>query len=233
MITTTGILNSLIHLFYPHTCATCSSDALGKDELLCVQCIAELPHTNYENIIGNPVEKIFWGRVNINAAFAWLYFHKGQIVQQIIHQLKYRGNKEIGIYMGKMMGEAINASTRFSEIDYLIPLPLFAKKEFRRGYNQATQICIGMAESTNIPLMEKNVVRRLPTETQTKKHRTERWENVAESFGINNPSFLENKHILLVDDVLTTGATIEACCLAIKDIPGIKISVCTLAAASR
>lgn len=183
--------------------------------------------------MGNPIEKIFWGRVNLVAAFGWLYFHKGQIVQQIIHQLKYRGNKEIGVYMGKMLGDAMHKSERFREIDCLVPLPLFTKKEFRRGYNQAAQICLGIAEATELPISENNVVRRLPTETQTKKHRTERWENVAESFGINNPQLLEGKHILLVDDVLTTGATIEACCNAIKQIPGLKISVCTLAVASR
>lgn len=233
MILAKHIFDSVVHLFYPHTCINCGSDAISKNELLCISCISELPHTQYENIPKNPVEKIFWGRAPIEAAFAQLYFHKGQITQHIIHELKYRGNRAIGIYMGNIMGKTIQGAARFQHIDYLIPLPLFPKKEFKRGYNQASLICKGISEATAIPVMENNVVRQLPTETQTKKHRTERWENVAESFGVKNPDLLENKHILLVDDVLTTGATIEACCSAIQHIPGIKMSIATLAVASR
>ena len=154
-------------------------------------------------------------------------------MQTLIHDFKYRGNKDIGIYLSKMVAEKMLQSNRFKNIDYLIPLPLFAEKEYKRGFNQAKIICDGMAEVMNVPVMDKNVIRIHFTETQTRKHRTERWENVAESFKVLHTGPLINKHVLLVDDVITTGATLEACAQKMIAIDGIKISIATLTTASK
>lgn len=161
------------------------------------------------------------------------YFSKGSIVQNLIHQLKYKGNRKAGIYLGNMMGKSLLGSNRFANIDVMIPLPLFEKKQFKRGYNQAMILCEGISEITNVPVIDKNVVRIVHTETQTKKGRTERWENVEKSFSIKDSSVLEGKSILLVDDVITTGATMEACGTEISKIKNARLSIAALAFATR
>ena len=232
MIILKNLFSSALHLFYPHICTGCGSDLLRKDDFLCIQCIDELPHTEYEKYPNNPTERIFHGRLELMAAHSGFYFSKGELMQQLIHEFKYRGNKEIGIYLSKMMGAKMFESGRFTNIDYLIPLPLFADKEFKRGFNQAEVICNGMSETMNIPVLTKNVIRKHATETQTKKHRAERWENVSASFMVTDANVLKNKHILLVDDVITTGATLEACAQVIKKA-GALISMATLVTASK
>ena len=233
MIPIKNILLDAFHLFYPHTCTGCGSDLINKNNLLCINCIHELPHTNFALYENNPIEKIFTGRIKIKAAHSEFYFSKGQLIQHLIHQLKYNNNREIGYYLGEITGNSLLKSNRFSNIDYLIPLPLYADKEFKRGYNQAEIICRGMQTTTQIPVMVNNVVRQRPTETQTRKHRAERWQNVAGSFTIKNPAALTGKNILLVDDVITTGATLEACGQVILNIPGASISFASLAHASK
>jgi ComF family protein len=211
----------------------CGSDLLPNHELLCLRCINDLPHTEFEKYPNNPIERIFIGRLPIAAATSGFYFSKGELVQNLIHDLKYKGNKDAGIYLSEMMGNSMVSTGRFKNIDYLIPLPLFAEKEYKRGFNQADIVCNGLSNMMNIPVLTKNVVRIRFTETQTKKHRTERWHNVFDSFKVTNESVLENKHILLVDDVITTGATLDACAQVINQIKGIKISIATLATASK
>ena len=228
-----NILSPLVHLFYPHVCTGCGSDLVEEDNLLCLKCINDLPHTNFAMHAGNPVEKIFWGRLPLTAAMSEFYFAKGTLIQTLIHEFKYNGNIDVGMYLGAMMGSSLLGNNRFTKIDALIPLPLFADKEFKRGYNQATILCNGISEVTNIPVQKNNVVRKRFTETQTKKHRTERWENVASSFKVNKPQELKNKHILLVDDVVTTGATLEACGAEILKVEGTMLSIATLAYASK
>ena len=229
----TDILSPLVHLFYPHICTSCGSDVIQDNNLLCLKCINDLPHTNFAMHANNPVEKIFWGRLPVSAAMSEFYFTKGTIIQTLIHELKYKSNKEIGSFLGSLMGKSLINNNRFHKIDVIIPLPLFAEKEFKRGYNQATVLCNGIAEVMNIPVNKNNVTRVKFTETQTKKNRTERWENVASSFKIINAGEIENKHILLVDDVITTGATMEACGAEILKIPNTKLSIATLAFASK
>ena len=228
-----NILTDVMHLFYPHICTGCGSDLINKKSLLCLNCINELPHTNFALHENNPIEKIFTGRIKIKAAHSEFYFSKGHLIQHLIHQLKYKNNKEIGYYLGEIMGNSLLKSNRFSNIDYLIPLPLFADKEFKRGYNQAEIICQGMHLSTQIPVMLNNVVRKRPTETQTRKHRAERWENVDGSFTIKNPASLKGKNVLLVDDVITTGATLEACGQVILQVPETRLNFAALAHASK
>lgn len=229
----TNIISPLAHLFYPHVCTGCGSDLVEEDNLLCLKCINDLPHTNFAMHTGNPVEKIFWGRLPVTAAMSEFYFAKGTLIQTLIHEFKYKGNIDVGMYLGAMMGSSLLGNNRFKQIDVLVPLPLFADKEFKRGYNQAAILCNGISEVTNIPVLKNNVTRQRFTETQTKKHRTERWENVASSFKINNPREIKNKHVLLVDDVVTTGATLEACGAEILKVEGAMLSIATLALASK
>lgn len=229
----TNILSPLVHLFYPHICTGCGSDLVGEHNLLCLKCINDLPHTNFAMHAGNPVEKIFWGRVPLTAAMSEFYFAKGTLIQTLIHEFKYKGNTDVGEYLGRIMGNSLLNNNRFPKFDALIPLPLFADKEFKRGYNQAAIICNGISEATNIPVLRDNVVRNRFTQTQTRKHRAERWENVASSFEIKNPKELKNKHVLLVDDVVTTGATLEACGAEILKVEGTMLSIATLAYASK
>lgn len=220
-------------LFYPHHCAGCGSDLISKDSLLCINCINDLPHTHFARYENNYIENIFRGRMHVKAAHSEFYFSKGQLVQHLIHQLKYNANKEIGYYLGEILGNSLLSGSRFLNIDYLVPLPLFADREFKRGYNQATVICDGIGASTQIPTMPDNIIRQRPTETQTRKHRSARWQNVDGSFAVKNPGKLTGKNILLVDDVITTGASIEACGQTILQVPGTSLSIAALAHATK
>ncbi|MBL7702370.1 MAG: ComF family protein [Ferruginibacter sp.] len=228
-----NIVSSTLHLFYPHVCTGCGSDLLEKGSLLCLECIHNLPHTNFADLPNNPVEKYFWGRIPITAAYSQFYFSKEFLIQHLIHQLKYKGDTNIGFYLGEMMGKTLLESNRFSSIDALVPLPLYADKEHKRGYNQATIICNGISSVMNVPVLNGAVIRRHATETQTRKHRTERWENVKESFKVAKPNELAGKHVLLVDDVVTTGATLEACGNVILNATSAKLSIATLAYAPK
>lgn len=227
------IFNDTVHLFFPHVCIGCGSDLLTRDSHLCARCFVNLPLTGFAKHQNNPIEKNFWGRISLTAAHAHFYFSKGVVIQQMIHQLKYKNNTEIGIYMGELMAKELMESKRFNDIDALIPLPLFPDKERKRGYNQAAIICEGMSKVMNKPVISGNLIRQRFTETQTKKHRVERWENVEGSFVVKVPSAFKNKHLLLVDDVITTGATLEAASIALLKEPTIKISVAALATASK
>jgi ComF family protein len=228
-----NIFSSTMHLFYPHVCTGCGSDLLEKDNLLCLSCLHNLPHTNFASLQNNPVEKDFWGRINLDAAYSQFYFSKAFLIQHLIHQLKYKSDTKIGFYLGEIMGKTMLKSGRFSSLDGLIPLPLFASKEHKRGYNQATVICNGISSVMNIPVLNNAVIRQHATETQTRKHRTERWENVKDSFKVAKPAELSGKRLLLVDDVVTTGATLEACGNVILSSTDAKLSIATLAYAAK
>lgn len=227
------IFDDTIHLFYPHICNGCGSDLLSPDNLLCVKCITNLPRTNFANTPGNPVEKIFWGRLPIKAAHSEFYFAKESLIQYLVHQLKYKNNREVGIHLGEMMGKSLLNSNRFKSIDAIIPLPLYPDKERKRGYNQAAIICKGMSDVMNIPVIVNKLTRQRYTETQTKKHRIERWENVEGSFILKRPENLQGMHLLLVDDVVTTGATLEAGGTALLKAEGVTLSIATLTIATR
>jgi ComF family protein len=223
--------HAFFHLLYPHNCIGCGSDVISDENFLCLRCIDDLPYTHYELHPGNPVEKKFWGRIPITAAMSEFYFSKKSLVQNFIHELKYNGNKDVAHYFGNLMGKSLSESNRFS-IDAIVPLPLFEKKEKMRGYNQAEILCNGISEILHKPVIRKNVIRKVHTDTQTKKHRTERWKNVEKTFQVLNESLLEEKSILLVDDVITTGATIEACGTEILKIKNVKLHIASLAVAT-
>lgn len=228
-----NIFSSTLHLFYPHICTGCGSDLLSKDELLCLRCIHDLPHTQFAALPNNPIEKYFWGRLGLEAATSQFYFTKEFLIQQLIHRLKYRGDTGIGVYLGEIMGHSLLKTGRFNTIDALIPLPMFADKEHKRGYNQATVICNGLSAIMNVPVLSNAVMRRHATETQTRKDRTGRWDNVKSSFAVAHKNELRGKHLLLVDDVVTTGATLEACGTTILEVEAVKLSIATLAYAAK
>ena len=228
-----NIFGSTVHLFYPHVCTGCGSDLLEENNLLCLRCIHDLPHTGFANQHDNPVEKYFWGRLPLLAGHSEFYFAKEFLIQHLIHQLKYRGDTKIGFYLGELMGMSMMKSFRFNTVDALIPLPLYADKERRRGYNQAAVICNGISSVMNLPVLNDHVIRKHATETQTRKHRTERWENVKGSFQVVRESVLQHKHLLLVDDVVTTGATLEACGSVLLEVENVTLSIATLAFAAK
>jgi ComF family protein len=226
---TKELIESIFQLFFPHVCAGCGSDLLADKQFLCLRCLHELPLTHFHLHAANPVEKIFWGRVPIVAACAHFYFAKHSALQQVMHQFKYNGQREIGEYFGRMMGEAMFHSGRFDTVDALIPLPLYASREKRRGYNQAAVICEGIAGIMKLPLLTNAVMRTHATETQTHKNRINRWQNMIGRFQLSRGDILENKHLLLVDDIITTGATLDACANELLQAPGVQVSVAALA----
>lgn len=226
------IKDSILHIVFPHTCAGCGSDSVNTESQLCIRCMAGLPVTGFFEHPGNPVEKLFRGRLQIESGAAQYHFTKESLMQRLMHQFKYRGNQELGRQLGRMMGLSMKNSGRFHSIDAMIPLPLFPSKEKKRGFNQSLILCEGIAEIIPVPLITKAVTRPHFTETQTSKGRIERWKNIEGKFTLADSSYIIKKHILLVDDVITTGATLEACGSEILKPGQIKLSVAALCIAS-
>jgi ComF family protein len=233
MIDLKEIKDSFLHLLFPHVCSGCGSDIINRENTLCMRCLAEMPETNFHLYINNPVEKIFWGRLPVVSATAQYYFTKESLMQHLMHQLKYKGNKELGRQLGRLIGNDLQQTNRFNEVDALIPLPLFPVKEKRRGYNQATVLCEGIAEVMKTEILKDVIIRIQHTETQTKKGRMERWQNMEGKFELVRPEKIQNKHVLLIDDVITTGATLEACGQELLNASNTKLSIATLCFASR
>lgn len=196
-----------------------------------MRCLEAMPETNFEMHRNNPVEKIFWGRLPLVGATAQFYFTKESLMQHLMHQFKYKSNRELGYQLGQMMGVQILRSGRFN-VDGLIPLPLFPAKEKRRGYNQATLLCEGMASVMQLPVFENVITRPQHTATQTKKGRIERWKNMEGKFVLTNADTIRNKHLLLVDDVITTGATLESCGNELLTGDNLRLSVAGLCMAA-
>ena len=199
-----------MHLLYPQICFGCGTDLVEKGAPLCKPCIHNLPSTDFFSINENPIDKIFWGRENIQHAGALLFFTKDSLVQTLITQLKYQHNKKVGILLGRLMGEAIAAEEKFEQIDLIIPIPIQNSKINSRGFNQSEVIAIGMQQVLNKPIICDGLIKRSWSNSQTKKNRNARLQQLPDLFFLQKPTSIEGKHILLVDDVLTTGATLEA-----------------------
>jgi ComF family protein len=226
-------LNDFVGLFFPRLCETCRNALLRHEEIICTFCLHQIPQTGFHKEEHNTLSQIFWGRVPIEHVAAWSFFLKGGKVQHLIHQMKYNGKKEIGHFLGKIYGRDLILSPFYHDVEVIIPVPLHKKRKRRRGYNQSECIAAGLSESMGIPIDNKSLFRATASETQTKKSRFKRWENVKEIFVLNDSEYLENKHILLVDDVITTGATIEACAIELLKIHGVKISMVGLACSAK
>jgi predicted amidophosphoribosyltransferase len=173
MIRFSEIKEALLHLVFPHVCSGCGTDLLHNDTCLCIKCIDNLPRTRFEFFIDNPVEKRFYGRLPLVSATAHYYFTKNSLVSHLVHQVKYKGNRELGIQLGRLMGDSIRSSGRFGA-DVMIPLPLFGGKERKRGYNQSLLLCEGIASYLPMPVLTNVISRPVHTETQTRKGRVER-----------------------------------------------------------
>lgn len=225
------LFKCLINLLFPRVCAACGTLLLEGEDTVCTTCRFLMPKTHYENNPNNPLAQIFFGQMPFNAVSAEFFFSKSGKVQHLIHGLKYHHCRENGIFLGQEIGKSLLQAADYQKIDYLLPIPLHPKKEKIRGYNQSHVIAEGISEIMNIPIAEKCLVRKVFTATQTKKSREERWQNVKDIFDIKNPLQLAGKHVLLIDDVLTTGATLMSAGKALMHVEGIKISVVTAACA--
>lgn len=203
-------LHSFLHLFYPHLCLECGTDLLSSDSVLCIGCENKLPFTDLFSIENNIVEKIFWGRSAISAAGASLFFTKDSIVQILIFELKYKQNKKAGWLLGRIIGSSIKDVERFEKIDWLIPIPLSTKKERQRGFNQALIICEGIQQILPALKIASSLKKKKATNSQTKKGRLQRSEHVDQLFELHHAHVLKGANLLIVDDVITTGATLEA-----------------------
>ena len=204
------MFNDFFNLIFPKLCSACCHSLLKSEAYLCTNCIVNLPKTDFHLEKDNPVSMVFWGRAKIEMAMAFYEFNKKGKVQRLLHQLKYKGVKEVGALVGELMGFELKNSVLYREIDFIVPVPLHKVKLKKRGYNQSEWIAKGISNAMNIPVNTNSLIRKGVSQTQTKKSRYKRWENVGEIFGVYGND-LKGKSILLVDDVVTTGATLEAC----------------------
>ncbi|QPH38371.1 ComF family protein [Pedobacter endophyticus] len=221
--------SDLIGLLFPELCNACGAELLLNEAIICTKCLYDLPFTDYHLHAENRVAKQLWGRVDINAAMAMLYFRKGTKVQNLIHSLKYKGKTEVGLMLGKMLGERLQGSQLYAEMDAIIPVPLHPSKLRLRGFNQSAFIAEGISLITGIGVNEKLLRRLVGTESQTKKNRYSRYENMQHVFEVDNSALIKGRHVLLVDDVVTTGATLEACANALLLCGANKVSIAALA----
>lgn len=223
------MFSSLVNLFFPKTCYACDAILIDNETDICVGCRHELPLTNYHFERPETVKKIFYGRVHLDAATALFYFHKSGRVQNLLHHLKYKGKEDIGRLFGNWLGAEILESPYFSSIDVVIPVPIHSKKLKQRGYNQVALFAQQIAKILNASYVEDVLLKSINTKTQVFQSREARFQSVAHSFYAQNLSMVENKHILLVDDVITTGATIEACALVLNAANKSRLSIATIA----
>ncbi len=223
-----GLTHGLVHLFYPRLCEGCSKPLLAAEEVLCISCGLEIPETNYHHIVDNETELRFAGRIPFCHASSFAYFTDDGLLQHLIHGLKYKNKKENGYYLGKRFGHSLRPTDWISSVDMIIPVPLHPAKEAKRGYNQSMLIAEGMGEVLHKPASDKILQRTRDTESQTRKTRAERVDNMAGAFTLDKKISLAGKHILICDDVLTTGATLEACALALMAQDTLKISIVTI-----
>lgn len=224
------MLNSLLNLLYPELCLTCRQPLFKYEKHICLLCESKLPFTGFHLQRNNPLEKTFWGRLPFEAAFSMLYFNNKGLAQKLLHQLKYQGNKELGAHLGLMYSQQLKNSNTIKNIAGVVAVPLHISKYRKRGYNQSEWFANGLCEGLNIPNLSHAVKRNIATETQTQKNRLERWKNVSSIFTVVDTKAISNKHILLVDDVITTGATLESCAASLLQVEGVKISLASVAA---
>ncbi len=225
------MIGDLLSLFFPDNCAACGASLLKNEKTICIKCQLELPYTRFHDDPENQVTKLFWGKVKLEAATSLMFFQKDARIQTLLHSLKYKGGTQVGERLGVWLGQELADTNRFADVDVIIPVPLHPKKERKRGYNQSEHIALGISEGFDKPIVNNALLRSKHTSTQTRKSKFNRWENVADIFDLKQPERLENKHLLLVDDVVTTGSTLEACASVLGKIPGTKVSIATIACA--
>lgn len=224
--------SDFISLIYPNLCLCCDNTMVKQERFICSKCEIQLPRSHFHLVNDNPVEQLFWGRVKLERATSYFIFKKGSRYQKLLHHLKYKGLRDIGVELGRKFGAELLQNSYFDQVDVLVPVPLHPKKEKKRGYNQSTAIAEGFCHVLNKDVSSINLYRKHYSETQTRKGRYERWENVNELFAVHHPHEFSNKHVLLIDDVVTTGSTLEACASALLQCENTKVSIATLAYAT-
>jgi competence protein ComFC len=222
-------LKDFFYVFYPKICASCEEQLLRTEKVICTFCRHDLPLTNFQSYTKNKITAIFLGRVTIEKAYSLLYFRKKSSTKNIIHALKYKGNEEIGVFFGNWLGEMLCENKEFSCVDFIIPVPIHSKKKKIRGYNQVTKFGHCLSHHLGVPFIEGALVRKSSAKTQTLKARFERFSDAETKFSLIDIALFKNKHILIIDDVITTGATLEACSMALLKTSGISISILTMA----
>ena len=224
-------LTSLWQLLFPNLCVACGNPLVTGEQTVCLQCLYAIARTHYATKADNPIEQLFWGKVEIEKATAWGHFSKGGTLQALLHALKYKNKPQVGYVLGEQF--AVENATWLQNIDVLLPIPLHQKRLRSRGYNQAACIAQGITKQTNIPLSEEVLIRNVSTQTQTQKRVFERWQNTQGVFSLQNTHGLQGKHVLLIADVIPTGATLASAAITLKqNIPNITISIAAIAVAS-
>ncbi len=229
MIAIQSYLDDFLALFFPELCAGCGTSLFKNEESICTNCTYNLPVTNFHRDPLNKVAKQFWGRLQIKQASSFVYFRKDGIVRNIMHQLKYNKYTQAGFRMGQLYGYALIGFDGWERPDLIIPVPLHPHKLKQRGYNQSAYIAEGMASILNIPVITDVLLRVKNTVSQTSKSRFSRYENLQTAFRCRDSNLLINKHVLLIDDVMTTGATLEASGSVLQETPGLILSIATIA----
>ena len=223
------MIKNLLNLFFPKVCLGCNSYLGDNENYICTSCRHQLPLTNFHLDQNNALKNVFYGRVKLEHATALLHFSKKGIVQQLMHNLKYRGYEDIGLFLGKWLGDELKNIDAYRQIDVVIPVPLHSSKLRKRGYNQVTKFGQEIAKALNVEYNTEVLHKTLATKTQVFKDRILRTSGNAATFSITENQSLIGKHILLVDDIVTTGATIESCANELLKIEGIKISLAAMA----
>ncbi|MFT3884593.1 MAG: phosphoribosyltransferase family protein [Flavobacteriales bacterium] len=226
-----SLVHDVIGLFFPRRCSACDQALMIFEHSICFACVSDLPRTRFHDDPRNKVELLFGGRVKLEAASAFLQFTPGGMVQRMLHRLKYRGDREVGLELGRRMAEDVMASPRFSTVDTVMAVPLHPRKQRQRGYNQSQVLVDGLRTAWPLRKGGDGLLRTVRTSTQTKRGRMDRWTNVGGAFDLADQEPLRDAHVLLVDDVITTGATLEACIQALQRVPGTRVSVLTCACA--
>lgn len=220
-------ISDLIDLIFPRSCVVCDELLSPQEKDICLDCLSKLPRI--EKIHLEEIEKTFWGKIAIERATSFIYYHKSSPYNNLLHHLKYRNHPEVGERLAHLAASELMETGFFDGIDAIVPLPLSKKKLRKRGYNQCDYIAAGLSRATGIPVITGAVRRAVANESQTSKNREERWQNVAGIFALKEPGLLRDKHILLVDDILTTGATLASCAAAIQEGTSCRTSIFTLA----
>jgi len=224
-----NLFANFISLLYPDLCVICGEPLIENERFFCLSCFLKLPRTHYHLTPENQTIERFAGKISLEKASSYFYYNKGGVAQKLIAAIKYRGNQNLGEWIGSYIAKDMISSGFFQGIDYLAPVPLHRSKEKKRGFNQAEKIAEGIARVTQIPIETDNLIRVKANTSQTKKGLFARWMNTQNLFQMKNPTLFNGKHILLIDDVLTTGSTLEAFAQSLLKSEGIKISILTLA----
>ncbi|WP_432711915.1 ComF family protein [Pedobacter sp.] len=229
LLTLQNLIKDFTSLLYPRLCQACEKPLHKGENEICLKCEFSLPYTDFHLYPNNPLAKQFWGRAPIHRAMALLYFTKDSRTQHLMHRIKYKNQPQVGFLLGEMIGERLKISEDYKDIDFIIPVPLHEKRRRTRGYNQSEYIANGIARVLNIPVKKNVLIKYKETKSQTKNERIKRFENLENVFMVLQPEHITGKHLLMVDDVVTTGATLEACLLTLQHHHPAKISLATAA----